>query len=249
MQHSRTLKCLVTPSLEDEEILLGWEDMVEWGILKKEFNILSDKDVERDLVDREKVSKSTVSSVPPPSTSFPMKQNVEEIEKQLQALKEQMLLEFHDVFVDELGEADRIVRDPVKLEVVDAKMNPYHCWSPASVSAHHEKEARRMVEAKVKAGILEEVSWSTDWCSRNFFIEKAGAPGKLLMVTDFKRVNEYLRCPGWAFPSADKIRKALRPEDRCFMKIDLCEGYHQIPIREEDRDLTATLLPWGKYCY
>ena len=51
----RTLKCLVTPSLEDENILLGWEDMVKWGILKKEFNIMSDKDVERDLVDREKV--------------------------------------------------------------------------------------------------------------------------------------------------------------------------------------------------
>ena len=32
-----------------------------------------------------------------------------------------------------------------------------------------------MVEAKVKAGILEEVSWS-------FFIEKAGAPGKLRMA-------------------------------------------------------------------
>merc|ERR1711888_101226 len=122
-----------------------------------------------------------------------------------------MLLEFHDIFTDELEEVDRIAGDPVKLEVVDAKMTPYHCWSPAFVSAHHEKEARRMVEAKVKSGILEEVSWATDWCSRSFFIEKAGAPGKLRMVTDFKKVNECLPRPGWPFSSADKVRKALKP--------------------------------------
>ena len=26
-------------------------------------------------------------------------------------------------------------------------------------------------------------------------------------------------------------------------------GYHQVTISKEDRDLTATLLPWGKYRY
>ena len=41
----RTLKCLVTPSLEEEEILLGWSDMVEWGILKRDFNDLCDEDI------------------------------------------------------------------------------------------------------------------------------------------------------------------------------------------------------------
>ena len=131
--------------------------------------------------------------------------------------------------------------------MVDVK--PYHCWSPATVSAHQEKEARRMVEKKIKAGILEEVSWPTKWCSRSFFIEKPGAPGKLCMVTDFKEVNKVLRRPGWPFPSAEKVRKSLDPEDRCFLKVDLVEGYHQVTIREEDRDLMATLLPWGKYRY
>ena len=69
------------------------------------------------------------------------------------------------------------------------------------------------------------------------------------MVTDFKGVNKVLRRPGWPFPTAEKVRKSLNPEDRCFLKVDLCEGYHQVAIREEDRDLTATLLPWGKYRY
>ena len=93
--------------------------------------------------------------------------------------------DFSDVFIDELTVEDRIAGDPIKLEVLEGDIKPVHCWSPATVSIHHEKEARRVVENKVKAGILEEVSWPTSWCSRSFFIEKPGSPGKLRMVTDF----------------------------------------------------------------
>ena len=132
MYSSQDSKILVTPSLEDEEVLLGWGDMVEWGILKEDFHILSDKDVESNLVDREKVSRSSASSVPPPSTALPKKQNVEVMEKQLKALKEEILKEFDDIFVNELGEEDRIAGDPINLEVVDEKVSPYHCWSRSS---------------------------------------------------------------------------------------------------------------------
>ena len=75
------------------------------------------------------------------------------------------------------------------------------------------------------------------------FVEKPGKWGKFRMVTDFKEVNKCLWRPGWPFPSADKVRKSLNPEDRCFLKIDLCEGYHQLPIREEDNGNVA--CPWG----
>ena len=45
----------------------------------------------------------------------------------MKAEKEEMLWDFQYVFVDELGEADRIVGDPVKLEVLDdKKKTPYH---------------------------------------------------------------------------------------------------------------------------
>ena len=54
--------------------------MVEWGILKEDFHILSDKDVGSDLVDRERVSRSSASSVPSPgpatSTDLPKKLDV-----------------------------------------------------------------------------------------------------------------------------------------------------------------------------
>ena len=111
--------------------------MVKWGILKEDFNVLSNKDVGSDLVDRERVSRSSASSVPSsgptPSTDLPKKLDVGVMEQQLKTLKEEILQEFEDVFVEELGEEDRIAGDPIKLEVVDEKVTPYHCWSPATV--------------------------------------------------------------------------------------------------------------------
>ena len=90
--------------------------------------------------------------------------------------------------------------DSVQLEIKGDATAPFHCWSPATVSVHHEQEARRMVKSMVKAGIIEEVSWSTEWCSRGFFVEKPGQVGKLRMVTDFKLLNDNLNRPVWPFP-------------------------------------------------
>ena len=44
----RRVKCLATPSLEEEEILLGWREMQRWGILKKNFNKITYKDMVED---------------------------------------------------------------------------------------------------------------------------------------------------------------------------------------------------------
>ena len=46
-QKVRTFKCLVKPSLEEEEVLLGWGDMFKWKMLKEDFNILCDKNEEK----------------------------------------------------------------------------------------------------------------------------------------------------------------------------------------------------------
>ena len=88
-----------------------------------------------------------------------------EVDKELEALRLTLMEEFGDVFTDELGESDRMRGDPVQLDIKGDAAAPYHCWSPATVSVHHEQEARRMVKSMVKAGIIEEVSWSTEWCS------------------------------------------------------------------------------------
>ena len=81
--------------------------------------------------------------------------------------------------------------------------------------------------------------------------KKSGKEGKAKSKSKVSEVQaeQVLKRPGWPFPSADKVRKSLDPSDCCFLKVDLVEGYHQVEIREEDRDLTTTILPWGKFRY
>ena len=79
----------MTPSLEDEEVLLGWEDIyVELGFLRKGFNVLRDEDMWG------KVSRSVVSAFSSPVTVSTVKQGVKSMEEQLQELKAEVLEEF-----------------------------------------------------------------------------------------------------------------------------------------------------------
>ena len=89
----RTLKCLVTLSLEDEEILLGWSDMVRWGILRENFNKLSDDIESACMGDKERVLRSAVPSVPSSvsADSVGPQGSVRDIDQQLRELKEEVL--------------------------------------------------------------------------------------------------------------------------------------------------------------
>ena len=39
----------------------------------------------------------------------------------------------------------------------------------------------------------------------------------------------------------------LEPGDVCFRVIDLVQGFHQVPVHEDSRDLLTIILPQGKY--
>ena len=49
------------------------------------------------------------------------------MEQQLKELKEEVLRDFEDIFVDELGIEDRIAGEPIKLEVIDGDVKLFHC--------------------------------------------------------------------------------------------------------------------------
>ena len=135
----RTLKCFATPSLEEEEVLLGWGDTVAWEILKENFNILSNEDLpETQSTDVRRsrtsdVRKSTVTLSPKTSSAIggvaadnsvhPSDGTIgkgvfetQNVEKQLEEVKNKLLALYEDVFTDELGESDCMRGDPVQLE-------------------------------------------------------------------------------------------------------------------------------------
>ena len=120
-----------------------------------------------------------------------------------QNMREYLIQKFSDIFTVELGPQDRMVIEPVKLEVQLEGVKPYHCQVATEVPFNFDKEARRMVASMLASGIIKEVSMSTEWFARGFFVGKPGGEGRLRMVMDFRMLNRALNRPSWPFYTSD----------------------------------------------
>ena len=141
----RTLKLLVTPSLEEEEILLGWSNIVEWGILKRDFNVLSDEDfpggraanVKKTTSTSNLTTSSSIGGLTAVNSNHSSYGSIgqgffnetNDVDRRLEGVRTKLMEFYDDVFTDELGEDDRMMGDPVQLEVRSDAAAPYHCWT------------------------------------------------------------------------------------------------------------------------
>ena len=48
-------------------------------------------------------------------------------------------------------------------------------------------------------------------------------------------------------PWTGHILRRLEPDGTCFAVVDLVQGFHQIPLHPDSRDLMTIILPQGKF--
>ncbi len=84
-----------------------------------------------------------------------------------------------------------------------------------------------------------------DWLARGHFVPKQGRPDQVRLVTDYIKLNHFIRRPIHPFPSADAICKMVKGKDKWYCKLDALDGYFQFPLDPESQLLTAFHLPWG----
>ena len=68
-------------------------------------------------------------------------------------------------------------------------------------------------------------------------------------MTDFRSLNKAINHVDWPFPSSDSLRESILPHSNVFFALDCLAGYHQIPIREEDRKFLSFMTPYRKFQY
>jgi hypothetical protein len=61
------------------------------------------------------------------------------------------------------------------------------------------------------------------------------------MCGDYRRINKFTKSNRYAMPTPEENFEAIR-HAKVFNTFDLCSGYHQIGLREEDKEKTAF---WG----
>ena len=102
----------------------------------------------------------------------------------------------------------------------------------------------------LKSGTREEVTWPTETACKAFFVQKPGSPDSdpsVRMVNNMKPVNPIIESPGYPMDTSSKILNSLNHDDVCYGVIDLVQGFQQIPVHKDSRDLLTVILPQGKY--
>lgn len=136
---------------------------------------------------------------------------------------------------------------PLSLHVnPDAKPKAYH--SPIPVPLHWQEEVKDALDQDVRLGVLEEVpiGEAVTWCHRMVVCAKKN--GKPRRTVDFQALNAHAVRETHHTPSPFHQARSV-PKGMKKTVLDAWNGYHSVPIREEDRHLTTFITPWGRYRY
>lgn len=106
------------------------------------------------------------------------------------------------------------------------------------LSAKHQQLMKSTLDELEAASLIERSR--SAWAAPVFFTEKGR------MVVDYRGLNEAIKRNSTSLPLIKELLARLK-HARCFTKIDLKAGYHQVRIRPEDCELTAFITPFGHF--
>ena len=172
------------------------------------------------------------------------------IEENIPKLKEWILAEYKESAFNccENQTLPLITNSPPMQLYVDPKAKPVAVNKCASVPLHWQREVKEGLDNDVALGVLEKVEVDTPdtWCSRMVVVPKKD--GKPRRTVDLKAINKVsvrqthsVKAP---FHQATSV-----PANTWRTCLDAWNGFHSIPLKEEDKHLTTFLTPWGRYRY
>ena len=110
-----------------------------------------------------------------------------------------------------------------------------------------------MVQQQVEEGILEECTDQGEWSSPIFLVEKPGSTPqnrRYRVVQDFRELNQQIKDMASPYPRQDDVLEIVGSSGASvFSRMDAQSGFYQIPLRKQDRPLTAFTTHDRRYQY
>ncbi|XP_073137783.1 uncharacterized protein [Henckelia pumila] len=150
-----------------------------------------------------------------------------------------------DVFVWSVSELTGVSE-----EIIVHRLNILAGVRPIKQKKRHfgpekDKVIKKEVEELLKAGHIREVQFPT-WLSNVVLVPKSS--GKWRMCVDFRDLNKACPKDCYPLPRIDQLVDSTAGHQYlCFM--DAYQGYHQIPLVEEDQDKVSFTTSHGTFCY
>ena len=217
MGEETKIDALISPDID--EILISWYDLMDMGILPRNFPL--------------KIAAATAAS------SF----------GSTLLSTDQYREMFPDVLNDHLHTAKGMDCPPLSLSLRDdPSIQPCRITTPRKVPMQLEEAAKVFLDTAVSDGVLTPVSEPTEWINPSMFLPKKDGK-KVRLVVDLRQLNKLVRRPIHPFPCAREIMQSVQPTSTHFAKLDMLHGYHQIRLDHEASLKTTFLTKWGAYRY
>ena len=137
--------------------------------------------------------------------------------------------------------------DPIKIHI-DPNAVPKPAFTAATVPIHYREAVSKQMKQDLDKKIIERVGPGipTDWQSRMHVVGKPdGTPRRTI---DFKQLNKHCkRETQHVVPPYKQAR--LVPAGGFRTVVDAKDGYHSVPLAEEDRHLTTFITEEGRFRY
>ena len=138
------------------------------------------------------------------------------------------------------------VETPCKLRKFEIKLKDdfrYYCFLPRRVSDPVLQEMKKQIAELLRQGVIQECH-DSPWA---FPIVMARRPGseKLRLCIDYVLQNQQTVPLPFTIPESKEQLDKLAGKS-FFCSLDCSSFFHQFEIREQDRDFTAFVVPWGQ---
>ena len=141
-----------------------------------------------------------------------------------------------------------LMEGPPVCIMVDPKASPVTIHTPISVPLHWQKQVKADLDRDIALGVIEPVPVGEPmtWCSRMVITrKKSGGPRRCV---DYQPLNKF--CSRETHHTMSPFHQAtVFPANMKKTVTDAWNGYHSVPIHEEDRHYTTFITPLGRYRY
>ncbi|XP_037076346.1 uncharacterized protein LOC119097409 [Pollicipes pollicipes] len=220
--------------------------------------VAAEEDVDRGEADDDHISsardnrcvKTTTQKMPPrwnPKTVGAASRGVPPLHERQEHFS-QMKAAFPRVF-DASGPLREMAGGKMKIELTEDAV-PFATHAPRAIPFCWRDGVREQLDDMIRKEVIEPVDHPTLWCHPLVPVPKtseSGAVSGCRLTVDFTRLNKFVKRPVHPLRSTHDAVASIGTEARFFTKLDAKAGYHQIPIREEDKDLTTFIGPWGRF--
>ncbi|MEE4247997.1 MAG: reverse transcriptase family protein, partial [Kangiellaceae bacterium] len=132
--------------------------------------------------------------------------------------------------------------------MINPDATPVACHTPIPVPLHWQESVKAGLDQDVQLGVLEPVPVGEPmtWCHRMVVCAKKN--GEPRRTVDLQALNRHATRETHHTQSPFHQSRSV-PSGQKKTIFDAWNGYHSIPLREEDRHLTTFITPWGRYRY